>query len=336
MNKKGVCGICRRHGYSAGQLQLNPDYERELMQKELDDIFNSASEGGGLKYDVLLLFSGGKDSAYVLHKLSSSYRHLRILTLTVDNHFMSPVALNNIDSVLSKINVDHMLYRPKRKTLIKMFAHALMCVKDRGTAQSVDQFDGDFLHDIARNIAVQMDIPFVVSAVSPVQVERILNVYTYKTSLQEERKKRKNVAGVKLTDLFTEDEMRYWWDGTSVDDDKIPRVLFPFYAWGYDESHIKKQVKDLGFLEKGAENPIITNNQLLPLMGFVDIKRFGYFSFEPEMAELVRNGSAERKFWRNIFEFLEYSARTERFISKSVDNALDKLLLTRRDVGFKK
>ena len=78
----------------------------------------------------------------------------------------------------------------------------------------------------------------------------------------------------------------------------------------------------------------MTNNELIPVIGLIDVAKFGYSTFEPEFAQMIREGKTERRYWLNVFEMLEYSAKTGRFISSTVDQTLAKLGLTRADVGL--
>lgn len=326
-----ICHECRT---AQVQNQNLHKPRQETMARELDSLLRSVSKTGPWKYDALVLFSGGKDSCYLIHKLQQNYPDLRLLALTIDNSFMSPVARENIAYALSKLTVDHMVYKPKTTTIAKMFAYAFTHLNKHGASGTVDQFDGDLIHDIARNIAVQLKIPLILSGVSPIQVERILKLHTYESPPSIETSKRTHVAGISLRDIFTPDEMNYWWDGSSHPDEKIPRMLYPFYAWGYNEQEMRQQVLDLGLIREGHNSPLITNSELVPLMGLVDIAHLGYSSFEPEFAELARAGKADKKFWRSVFELLEYSAKTGRFISASVDEVLERLNLTRKQVGI--
>ena len=60
-------------------------------------------------YDALLLFSGGKDSVYMLKRMRDEFPALRILAFTVDNTFMSPVAQENVAYLIRKLDVDHLM-----------------------------------------------------------------------------------------------------------------------------------------------------------------------------------------------------------------------------------
>src|SRR5262249_5471159 len=54
---------------------------------------------------VLLLFSGGKDSTYVLHQLVDL--GLRVMTFTFDNGFISKTALRNVEEITSELGIEH-------------------------------------------------------------------------------------------------------------------------------------------------------------------------------------------------------------------------------------
>jgi acyl-coenzyme A synthetase/AMP-(fatty) acid ligase/acyl carrier protein len=60
--------------------------------------------------DVVVLFSGGKDSSYVLHQLLE--RGVRVAAFTFDNGYISKQALANIDRVVAKFGIPHQIGRP--------------------------------------------------------------------------------------------------------------------------------------------------------------------------------------------------------------------------------
>jgi hypothetical protein len=70
--------------------------------------------------------------------------------------------------------------------------------------------------------------------------------------------------------------------------ERVPRVLYPFVAWGYDEDRLRNEVVRLDLIPPGRDNPLATNNDTIPVMLAVDYCVLGYSGFEPEFAELVR------------------------------------------------
>jgi len=111
-------------------------------------------------------------------------------------------------------------------------------------------------------------------------------------------------------------------------------VIYPFYAWNLAEDFIRSKVVGLELLDADMNHPLLTNNQLIPLMTMVDMAKYGYSSFEPEFSQMVRDGKADPIFWRNVFELSEYAAKSGHFVAASVDEMLERLDLTRQQLGL--
>lgn len=101
---RGVCNFC--NDYEEEKKYLDRDYVS--LEKKMISILKSNKSRD---YDCMVLYSGGKDSTYMLYKLANHY-NLRVLAFTFDNHFIPPETYANIDRVLKKINVDHIVYKP--------------------------------------------------------------------------------------------------------------------------------------------------------------------------------------------------------------------------------
>jgi hypothetical protein len=82
INADGICNYCS--GYS----RYKPYGEEQLLR-----IFKKAGRKHR-PYDALVPLSGGKDSTYVLYLAVKKYK-LRVLVYTLDNGFMSELALKN-------------------------------------------------------------------------------------------------------------------------------------------------------------------------------------------------------------------------------------------------
>lgn len=334
--KGGLCPLCRNDA-SFEKSDRVPDH-RDFSPKQealLKGIVEEGKNRHGSSYDALVLFSGGKDSTYMLHRIKEAFPELRVLALTVDTGFMSPIVWGNINRVIGMLGVEHIVYRPDPSFYKKLFRFAILQSGNRGCYDVVDRLGGDALHDIGRNIAVRLNIPILMSGISPAQVKQILGLDGFESPRAVECSTRNQSAGFPLDEIFSEEERKmYWWRGGDIPAGSIPRVLFPFYAWGYDETVIKRKVTSLGLLEPQNTSPIVTNNILIPLMGVIDVKRNGYSSFESEFASLIRSGKADRERWVSIFELLEYAAHSGNFLKKILDEGLGKLDLKRSDIGL--
>lgn len=97
----GVCSDCRwfeLHREKLDAYFCAPEHFEALVRE-------SQERPGASAHDCLLLYSGGKDSSYVLHKLIEAGH--RIATFTFDNGFISDTALRNIERVAKRYGIDH-------------------------------------------------------------------------------------------------------------------------------------------------------------------------------------------------------------------------------------
>lgn len=327
----GVCAACRAADAAPAADRTR---DHEALARELDAVLKDHAGKGRGRYDAVVLFSGGKDSAYLLHRLIAEHPGLRLLAATIDNGFFSAIAMANVRRILERIDVDHVTVKPKASLYKHTFQHALTHLNAGGCYTTVDRMDGDLAFDTGRNLAASLDIPLMIAGLSPEQVGRVLGLQTFESPQEQECARRTESAGFVLDDLYRGEDRKAWWDGSAWPAERVPRVLYPFYAWPYDEQHIRSEVVRLGLIAEGADNPLATNNDTIPVMLAVDVNVMGYSGFEPEFADLVRTGRAAREFWLPLFESLEYLGKRGQFLPKCVDDTLGRLGLTRRDVGI--
>lgn len=100
-DEEGVCNYCRDY----------ESYEAKVQQyfKSMDDFYRLVERvkpGNTGDYDCLLLYSGGKDSSYVLYRLVDM--GLKVLTFTFDNDYISEAAFKNIKRTTAELQVDHL------------------------------------------------------------------------------------------------------------------------------------------------------------------------------------------------------------------------------------
>lgn len=330
LNGAGLCESCATapEAPTAGR-----DIDRDA-QEALDALLREAQEQGRGRYDALVLFSGGKDSTYLIRRLRSDFPRLRMLAMTVNNGFMSPVALENVNDLIGRLDVDHMFVRPARRFYIKLFRYMLTHLNEDGAYGTVDFSDGEFLLDSARRVAAEQQIPLILAGYSRYQVQNGLKLRTFESPHAHECADRTHIAGVPLAAIFDDDEAGAWWRGSTYPPDQVARLLFPLYAWDLEESEIRQKVTQWGLLTRSSSSPILTNHQLIALFGVVDVHQMGYSSFEAEFCRMIREGRANKIEWQHIFELLEYTARTGLFIKRLILQSLAQLDLSPGDVGI--
>jgi amino acid adenylation domain-containing protein len=98
IDAEGICDVCHLYENSIDELnQIFGDLE------ELNFVLKNSRS----KYDVILLYSGGKDSTYALIRLVEM--GFRVLAYTFDNGYLSAQALENISIVTKELNVDSVI-----------------------------------------------------------------------------------------------------------------------------------------------------------------------------------------------------------------------------------
>jgi amino acid adenylation domain-containing protein len=101
-DREGVCNYCREYRtYKPHALK----YFKEMQ--DFPGLVRETKKANPGPYDCILLFSGGKDSSYVLYRLVDM--GLKVLAFTFGNGYISDTAFNNIKRITSKLKVDSMI-----------------------------------------------------------------------------------------------------------------------------------------------------------------------------------------------------------------------------------
>ncbi|RKD31341.1 non-ribosomal peptide synthetase [Lacrimispora algidixylanolytica] len=113
---EGVCNICNNYDKYKSKANNYFKYSEDFYK-----IINKAKKCKTSVYDCLLLYSGGKDSSYVLYRLVEM--GLKVLTFTFDNGYISDTAFKNISRITSELGVDNII--SKVENMDKIFLESL-------------------------------------------------------------------------------------------------------------------------------------------------------------------------------------------------------------------
>jgi len=113
-NENGICSMC-----SSNQV-FTPYGEDKLIR-----ILETAKQKKGGEYDALVPLSGGKDSMYILYLAVKVYQ-LNVLTMTYDNGFASPLAVDNMKRAIEKMNVKCVVRKPDADVLKRVYKQMLL------------------------------------------------------------------------------------------------------------------------------------------------------------------------------------------------------------------
>ena len=121
-DRKGTCSLCRDHSDESVETERTILLEK---QAELEDIvaqLRAEGEVPGRRYDCIVLLSGGLDSSYVAYLMVKEYG-LRVLGLNVDNGYRTPLALENIESLVTRLGIAMITLKPNPTLYRRAFAH---------------------------------------------------------------------------------------------------------------------------------------------------------------------------------------------------------------------
>ncbi len=274
---RGVCNYCRQVE------QLDQEYVvGDAGMKVLKEMAKKIKEGSRTRqYDVVVGVSGGTDSSYLVYLAKEL--GLRPLAAHFDNTWNSKIAVENIQNVLGKLNVDlftHVVDNNEFCDIMRSFM--LASVPDIDSASDIGLATTHYL--AARKYNVQYIFEghsFRTEGISP-------HGWFYMDA-QYIRSVHKQFGRVKMKTFPNLDLLRWLkWSGVN----KIRKVR-PLYYVDYRKEETKKFLADnFGWKWYGGHHmenrtAYFTNNYYLPKKFKIDLR----FS---ELSALVRNGQITR------------------------------------------
>ncbi len=121
-NSSGICNYCEQYDQMMKEYPIGCE-GMKILEKEVERV---KKDGIGKKYDVVIGVSGGADSSYMLHFAKKKFG-LRILAAHFDNTYNSRIAVENIETVLEKLDIDlytHVVDNIQYQKIYKSFFRA--------------------------------------------------------------------------------------------------------------------------------------------------------------------------------------------------------------------
>jgi hypothetical protein len=338
LNSAGVCNFCQEFNNSQDDehKQWLAKYQKKQIA-ELEHMLREHQGRGAHRYDAVMLFSGGKDSVYILSRIRKEFPNLRLLLMTWNNGFYSKLSLDASTEIARKLDLDHVVYSPISSLYKTLYRYTLTHVGTKGSYETVDRLDGTLNQLLGIHFAYELNIPLVLCGVDWAQ-NLIMQSQTYFVFPEEDVCSRVLVdrmerrSGFKISEIFNEENQKLFWDGTGKDRRRVPKYVSPLAAWRPHKAEIQKVLQEEKLLALRNSSPVLTNNQVLSAMTALDFKRVGYCTFEPEFAAMIRFGENDPRYWKNVFEAAEFLVNKGIVIRDAVKKILVKLELSDSDV----
>lgn len=290
VDEDGVCQYCR----AEPDAQAQEDQRAQLKQK-LESAIDVARESDG-SYQCIVAYSGGKDSTYTLLMLAREYG-LRCLAVTVDNGFLSDVAIENCKNITDTLGVDHVFFKPAFGFMRGLYTksleggvHAPAAIK---RASDVCSSCINLINAHMITVAAQNNVSLIAggylggqvpkdSAVLDINLDRLRKT---RSAAMASYKKR---FGHEATRFFSIPEAGGG-NGSNI------TVINPMLTVAYHESELIEEIAKYGWRRPTDTGGHSSNCRLNDVGIFAHQKRYGFHPYVFELAELVRKGFADRQ-----------------------------------------
>jgi N-acetyl sugar amidotransferase len=152
-DEMGICNACR-----SSEQKMKIDWN--AREKKLAKIFSDAKKNSGNNYDCIVPISGGKDSCFQLHIIVKIFK-LTPLAVTFSHNWWTKTGKYNLENILEKLGVDHMMYTPNRGLINKLAKKSLKMIGDSCWHCHAGVWSYPF------HVATKFKIPLIIYGESP-------------------------------------------------------------------------------------------------------------------------------------------------------------------------
>jgi len=318
LNSRKLCNLC-----------LNDDENREFKHDIKKTIYKQKFEKyidgikGKQEYDCLLLYSGGKDSTYLLYQLKEKYK-LKILAVFVDTGLENNVAKKNIKRGVDFFNVDNLTIIPENDLFKRVYLYLIQNIGESTYSDLVCETCQKIIQSIGLNIASEQKIPFVALGYSPDQES---NVFEFpREDLLKSWVPEKINKGP-----FNEKDLSYFW--RPKNSEHIPHFIIPFNAIDYPgEEKIIEELIQIGMGKKQDFNPLNSNCHLTWLLQHLDIKKNKYNPYIENLSKQIRYEKARIIRWYLPIKLGTWMLKNRLIKRKEISYALNHIDISLKDI----
>lgn len=280
-DSRGVCNYC--------DSSQTPDEEKknEYIRK-FEELLDE--KRGRHQYDVIMAYSGGKDSTYTLHMLTDKYK-MNVLAWTFDNGFLSDQAKKNIGHMTDLFGAASMIVKPPFGIMKKAFKTAagrdIYSPKTLDRASSICTTCIGFVKSMVLKTALQMDIPLVAYGWSPGQAP-------ISSAIMQTNPRLQKITNSTIRDILlknTGDELKTFFltdEDLTIDKSRWPINIHPLAYVEYNEEKVLEEIRKLGWEKPSDTDPNSTNCLLNALANYLHRERFHFHPYAWEIAGIVR------------------------------------------------
>lgn len=291
INDEGLCNYCLQSNKSNNNISIEEYAEEEKQLMEAFDKYKN------LPYQVLLAYSGGKDSTYTLYKLREKF-NVSVLAVTFDNGFLTEECRKNIHRVTANLDVDSMTIKPSFSKLAKVFnlaaSREIYPKKALERASSICTACIGIIKSTVYKEAILRKIPFVCFGWTPGQarVKDSVMKLDYRMILANQKQ-----ISEPIVKYLGYEYKKYFIDPKWLEAQReyIPSLAYPLVFSNYNEDEMLNIIKNIGWIKPYDTDMNSTNCLLNSYANYVHERDYGYNPYSLEIANLVREGFLTRE-----------------------------------------
>jgi tRNA(Ile)-lysidine synthase TilS/MesJ len=300
-NSDGVCNFCQRFETHKGKCVE----DKSRYKQKFIGLLTQLTTLPHLKdrpYDVVLAYSGGKDSTYTLKLLKENF-NLRIVAVTFNHGFVAEQALKNIRTVTTALGVDHLMISPSQNLLCQAFRRSIDTniypLKALERASSICNTCMNLTKAILLKYTLALGIPLIAYGWSPGQAPIQASVMKWNLSMiRQIRRVMINTFETILDDhlspfILGEQQLEKMKESEKSNEFFLYNV-HPLAFFDYNEGKIFDEIKRLGWNDPEDTDSNSTNCLLNAFASQVHQEKYGFHPYAFEIAGLVREGYISR------------------------------------------
>ncbi len=296
INRDGLCKYCVSKETETDGKEIRAKYLAKF-----EDII--ARTRGKSEYDVLMAYSGGKDSTYTLKVLKEKY-DLKILAVTFDHGFISDEAKKNMKKASSALNVDLVVHAPDRNLLARTFYKSsendVYGMKALERASAICNTCMHIAKSYFIKTAIEMAIPVTAYGWSPGQAP--IRSSVLKLNPQMVKNSQEAVAGIfrkigadeLLSLLLDKQHYRMLEENLARFGGSFLYNVHPLAFMKYNEDRILDDLTSLSWFAPLDTDANSSNCLLNAYANKVHMERYDFHPYSFEVASLVREGIITR------------------------------------------
>jgi amino acid adenylation domain-containing protein len=281
-NQDGVCNVCEEYRQYESHIKRYFKTGKDFLNL-VKSVKNTNPAG---KYDCLLLFSGGKDSSYVLYRLVEM--GLKVLTFTFDNGYISETAFANIKRIASQLAVDNIV--GKAEHMDRVFVESLR------TNHNVCHGCWYALNGVGIKFAKENNVPMVISGLSRGQIFDMRLHGLFQVGIFSEEEIQNRLQLFRKTYHSRKNKFSEILD-IQLPEDTIEAIQFVDF-FRYDNTpvqHIKKYLREHGWVQP-ADTGFCSSNCVINDVGiYMHLEEKGYHFYEAPLSWDCRLGVITRE-----------------------------------------